>query len=262
LDDLDRSVDSEIEMLSEDQVEQPSQEDDDLEDDAHQSGEEDEGSQKQKQLKIKSRVNPSSSVQFKKTNTRVQKSSSCVPKLSSTMKANQAASVATKSRSDKRRAALLRSGATDLYQSFITSHFKILDDIETLSKKNMELRKQLKEMVLKYKQQRDLSTHFLPSNEPNESEATDHMALLRRMMNQALTQSRKKKKGRRYNDPVLIDFALNIWILGGRHTYEILHDNMPGVLPSPTAIHRKLEKYNDSCVPGKHYIVISLFNDT
>lgn len=258
MEDLDRSSDGEIEMLSEEQAEHSAEQSSQEDDDPDQAGDEAESSEKQKPTKSQSRLKSLASVQTKKTNTKVQKSSSFVEKLGSTMKANQAASVASKSRSDKRRAALLRSGATDLYQSFITSHFKILDDIETLSKKNMEIRQQLKEMVLKYKQQRESSTHFFPVNEPNESETTDHMSLLRRMMNQALSQSRKKKKGRRYNDPVLIDFALNIWILGGRHTYEILHDNMPGVLPSPTAIHRKLEKYNDSCVPGKKYIFISI----
>lgn len=189
MDDLDSSDGSEIESITEERIEQSSEE----EEDADPAESEAESSQKQKQPKSKSKVT-SSGVKIKKSNTTIQKSSSFIPKLSSTMKANQAASIAKKTRSDKRRAALLRSGATDLYQTCITSHFKILDDIEALSKKNRELRGQLKEMLLKYKQQRNVSTQFLPTEELNESQKTDHISLLRRMMNQALTQSRKREK--------------------------------------------------------------------
>lgn len=191
MEDSDCSVGSEIEVLSDEQAEQSGQEDDGANQDEREAG----SSGNKKQLKSKSKINPSSAVQFKKTNTNVPKSSSFLTKLSTTMKANQISPVAGKSRSDKRRAALLRSAATDLYQSSITSHFKILDDIETLSKKNKELREQLKGMLLKFNQQRDeFSAPFTPAINPNESETTDHMSLLRRMMNQALSQSRKRKR--------------------------------------------------------------------
>ncbi|KAK4006096.1 hypothetical protein OUZ56_011251 [Daphnia magna] len=82
------------------------------------------------------------------------------------------------------------------------------------------------------------------------------MSLLKRMMTQAIQQSGKKKKGRRYQ--VLSDFSVNIWILGGRHTYELLHDNLPGIFVSPRTVRAELEKYNASCMPGVIHLDVLL----
>jgi hypothetical protein len=78
----------------------------------------------------------------------------------------------------------------------------------------------------------------------------DTPSILKWIINQAILETSKKKKGRRYKDSVLLDFSLSIWNLGGRYTYNILYDNMPVVFPSPTRIKINLEKYNPSCVPG------------
>lgn len=149
----------------------------------------------------------------------------------------------SKSRSEKRRNATLRSGASDVYQTFIPNYFQVLDEISALSKKNSALRAKLKEMATQFQNQRDM---FFS----NSAEKIEPNIILKRMMDQAIAQSSKRKRGRRYKDHVLLDFSLNIWILGGRHTYEILHDNLPGVFPSPTTIQRKLSKYNRASEPG------------
>ena len=57
-----------------------------------------------------------------------------------------------KTRSELRRSAMLRVGAYDLHQSLITSHFKIVEEIEFLSIRNKELSLRLKEMVFAFKQ--------------------------------------------------------------------------------------------------------------
>ena len=150
-----------------------------------------------------------------------------------------------RSRSDKRKSATLKSGATDLYQTFIPNYFEVLDKIGKLSTQNQMLSQQLKDLVTAFKQQQQFFSF------DDDQKDTDPMSLLKRMMNQAISQSAKEKRGRRYQDPVLLDFSLNLWILGGPRTYEILHDNLPGIFPSPTTIQGKLAKYNASCMPGR-----------
>ena len=78
----------------------------------------------------------------------------------------------------------------------------------------------------------------------------DPMSLLKRIMSQAEAQSGKNKRRRRYQDRVLLDFSINFWILVDPHANEIMHDNVPGVFPSPTVVQGKLEKYKSSCIPG------------
>ncbi len=52
------------------------------------------------------------------------------------------------------------------------------------------------------------------------------LTLLKRMMSKAVSESSKNKKGRRYNDSVLLDFALSIWNFGRPHTYEHTRSSM------------------------------------
>jgi len=150
-----------------------------------------------------------------------------------------------KSRSEKRRNATLHSGASDIYQTFIPNYFQVLDKISALSQENSNLRTMLKEMATQFQNQR-----VMFSSNPADKEKVEPNIILKKMMDQAIAQSSKKKRGRRYGDRVLLDFSLNLWILGGRHSYEILHDNLPGVFPSPTTIQRKLSKYNRASEPG------------
>ncbi|KAK4021300.1 hypothetical protein OUZ56_003219 [Daphnia magna] len=69
-------------------------------------------------------------------------------------------------------------------------------------------------------------------------------------MSQSIKQSGKNKRGRRYGDSVLSDSSINLWILVRPHTYEILHDNLPGIFASPTVVQGKLAQYNSTCMPG------------
>jgi hypothetical protein len=43
----------------------------------------------------------------------------------------------------------MRAGASDIYETYIENHFKILDEISLFSKKNEVLSERLKEMVAK-----------------------------------------------------------------------------------------------------------------
>jgi hypothetical protein len=137
------------------------------------------------------------------------------------------------SRSDIGKRSMLRLGANDLYQTYIPNNlFKVIDEIALLSKKNNLLSQRLKEMVEKSKKQSEIFSF----RETNENDDMNPISFLKRMMSQAIQQSGKKKRGLRYKDQVISDFSLNIWILGGRHTYEILHDNLPGIFASPTTV--------------------------
>jgi len=89
----------------------------------------------------------------------------------------------SKPRFEKRRAALIRAGATDLYQTCMTNHFKVLHDIGLLTKTNAMLTNRLKEMSTKFRENRDQFT-YIDSNMN-----VDSLSLLKRMMNQAISQS-------------------------------------------------------------------------
>ena len=63
--------------------------------------------------------------------------------------------------------------------------------------------------------------------------------LLHRMNIQFESQKGKQKKGFRYEDPVLENFAIMTRIIGGRRMYEILSDNLIGVFPCARTIGKK-----------------------
>jgi hypothetical protein len=94
-----------------------------------------------------------------------------------------------KTRSDLRRSTVLRVGAYDLYQSLMSNHFKVVEEIESLSKKNKKLSLKLKKNVIAFKQQQLRN----PFSEHEESEV-DTPSLLKRMMNQAISETSKNKK--------------------------------------------------------------------
>ncbi|KZR99701.1 Uncharacterized protein APZ42_004335, partial [Daphnia magna] len=139
-----------------------------------------------------------------------------ISELQSKIKMNSTSKKQKLSRSDIRKRSMMRLGANDLYQTYIPNHFKVIDEIILLSMKNDLLSQRLKDMIEESKKQ----SEFFSFRETNENFDMNPMSLLKRMMTQAIQQSGKKKKGRRYKDQVLSDFSVNIWILGGRHTYE------------------------------------------
>jgi choline kinase len=73
----------------------------------------------------------------------------------------------------------------------MSNHFKVVEEIESLAKKNKKLSLKLKEIVIAFKQQQ-LSNPF---SEHEESEV-DTPSLLKRMMNQATSETSKNKKKR------------------------------------------------------------------
>ena len=53
------------------------------------------------------------------------------------------------------------------------------------------------------------------------------------------------KNGHRYTDAVLLRFAMNSFLLGGRRFYEILHANCgKGVYPCPSTIEKKIAEFD------------------
>ncbi len=69
-------------------------------------------------------------------------------------------------------------------------------------------------------------------------------SLLEKIQIQSKLHENRKAKGHRFQDPTLVNFCLNAWIIGGRRFYEILHANSKGGLPSPRTVERKLANYN------------------
>ena len=49
---------------------------------------------------------------------------------------------------------------------------------------------------------------------------------------------------------MLEHFSLNLWILGGRRTYEIAYANPVGVFPSPRSIEMKLARFSNIAEKG------------
>jgi hypothetical protein len=140
----------------------------------------------------------------------------------------------------------MRAGASDIYETYIENHFKILDEISLFSKKNEVLSERLKEMVAKYRKQFE----FFSFGETQTQEDIDSMNLLKRMMSQYMKQYGKNKRERRYEDSVLSDLSINSWILGGHHAFRILHDNLPGIFALPSVVQGKFAQYNITCMPG------------
>lgn len=97
------------------------------------------------------------------------------------------------SRSEKRKQSMLRVGATDLYQTYIHNHFNVLDEISLLAKKNEVLLSKLKEMAVKAKEQQDFIAVGETRIGNNAKKEINPMSLSKRMMEQAKSQSNKKK---------------------------------------------------------------------
>lgn len=77
------------------------------------------------------------------------------------------------------------------------------------------------------------------------------------MMFQVSKQASTNAKGHRINDTGLIRFALDLWIMAGRRTYEIVNANLPEVFPAPRSIEIKLSKYQMAVIEGNKFSCIS-----
>jgi hypothetical protein len=63
--------------------------------------------------------------------------------------------------------------------------------------------------------------------------------------------SDRRAKGYRYRDEVLLHFALNSFLMGGRRFYETTNENFPGVFPCVRTIETKLKKFDTSAPEGQ-----------
>lgn len=139
-------------------------------------------------------------------------------------------------------------------QSSLTDYFVILDQVEKLETKNSQLCRVVREIITKYKS--------LQSRNPVGCESTPTMEksiILKRMMDQAIIQGKKSGRGNRFDDGVLEHFCMQLWILGGRRTYEILHANLTGIFPSPRTIESRLASFQEPILEG---IEINIFLNT
>ena len=81
---------------------------------------------------------------------------------------------------------------------------------------------------------------------------TPSIPLLERIVTQARLQAAKDPRGHRYNDPFLLRFSMNSFLLGGRLFYEILQANLgKGVFPSVRCIETKLAEFDVSVPKGQ-----------
>jgi hypothetical protein len=112
---------------------------------------------------------------------------------------------------------------------------EVIDEFGQLAKRHGMLSAQLLALCDRY---RCLQT--ILKNSPVTEEAGP---LLKRMLEQSVSQSNNKAKGYRYMDEALNNFCLNTYILGARRMYEILYANFEGVFPSPRTMGNKLAKF-------------------
>ena len=157
--------------------------------------------------------------------------------------------------SDRRmfRHRLLQKSALNSGQLKITDYYfsEMLDDIETLAKENSELRAGLKSLTqnfIKLQQQNRESKEVIGT----EGE------LLKLMLRQSSKNQNRSALGHRYDDPILMRFCMNTWILGGRRMYEIFHANFKGAFPSPRTIQLQLSKFASSLSEGKLFFIVRL----
>lgn len=67
--------------------------------------------------------------------------------------------------------------------------------------------------------------------------------IVSRIARQIQSQGKKKSKGYRHTDDVLEMYAMISFIIGGRRHYEILYENFKPAFPSPSSLHKRLDKY-------------------
>ena len=78
----------------------------------------------------------------------------------------------------------------------------------------------------------------------------DKIGLLKELMNTITTNLTKSSNNFRYSDTIK-DFALSLYILGGKLTYEFIRLNLPGALPSLTMLHRLMSHLNSKINEGE-----------
>lgn len=129
-------------------------------------------------------------------------------------------------------------------------YFDAIDQFSQLAKTNVILSNQLLALCEKYR-----SLKAIANNSPTSEEAG---SLLKKMLQQSISHSKKKAKGYRYMDEGLNNFCLNTYILGGRRMYEIFHANFKGVFPSPRTMGERLAKFQTFVPEGKLFYIINL----
>ena len=123
-------------------------------------------------------------------------------------------------------------------QTKITEYFEeICEQVETemeaLMKSNVSFRESLEIMRNKFEQLQQTRNQV-------DGDGNKTGELLKRMMEQCQANEGRNSGGLRFKDEVLNRFCMNLWILGGRRMYEILHANLRGIFPSPRTVEAKL----------------------
>ncbi len=122
---------------------------------------------------------------------------------------------------------------TDYFESVCAT---VDNELSTLAKENSSLNDSVNIMTGRFcsVQQRHSQIKNILNNRGE---------LLKRVMQQCLEHAGRTPRGHRFKDDVINRFCMNVWILGGRRMYEILHGNLQDIFPDTRSIQRKLSSY-------------------
>lgn len=138
----------------------------------------------------------------------------------------------------------LQKSAQNPYQVSLHGYFETVDKMDYVLQLNRENESLVKSLNA-------LKAKFCALQIPHDTNISlSGNSLLKRIMQQSISQHEKQSKGFRHKDPILEHFCMNVWILGGRKLYEIFNSNFQGVFPSPSTIERKLAKFGMSVDEG------------
>ena len=137
----------------------------------------------------------------------------------------------------QRRQIRLQKAASVSEQLKITDFYAIVQNISDIAETDFDLKESLRMMTENYLQLKE-------NNSEQDKKILSSGTILTRMINECLRQESASSTGQRYKDKVLLKFGMNIWILGGRKLYEIIHSNFRGIFPCPRTIQVKLLEYD------------------
>lgn len=145
----------------------------------------------------------------------------------------------------------LYRAASHQNQSRIPQFFKILNKMQLIVKKNLELEKSLSLCLKEADGSKEITTSSISGSSDVGTEAnTNAPTILKIILQTAQKNSKKNKKGSRYEETLKL-FAAYIKMLAGRLSYETLYKNMPNALPSPTSVNRYIYENGPSIVEGQ-----------
>ncbi|KAK3917721.1 Acyl carrier protein 4, chloroplastic [Frankliniella fusca] len=141
------------------------------------------------------------------------------------------------SRLERRRRAL---GKHDSGQTKITAYYELLNDIEITLRSNEDI---IKSLSARCEELSVCVSEF-------KSKKSNLTYLLDLLLDTALKNCEREKHGRRYEDEIKY-FAVYLFIVAGRFTYEWLYDNLQPALPSLSEVERILSSTSTPVTEGK-----------